>query len=185
MVVRSLAGVSCPQVIWSRAMSCLLKRLPWKQMSSAHWRWRTDFQWRCLGDAREVALRLGRYSVADLNDLFRRVVFKHRRQRDIQRFAYHEKTRRADAVPTTFVFLNCSNETPSFLPSCSWLILSASLCSRIRAPMYLSMAFGLRGEIFLFGFFIVVDFQRVGKSNSPERLRRDRHLNGVATFPSG
>jgi hypothetical protein len=51
-------------------------------------------------------LRLGRYSVADLNDLFRRVVFKHRRQRDIQRFAYHEKTRRADAVPTTFVFLN-------------------------------------------------------------------------------
>jgi hypothetical protein len=51
--------------------------------------------------------------------------------------------------------------------------------------MYLSMAFGLRGEIFLFGFFIVVDFQRVGKSNSPERLRRDRHLNGVATFPSG
>ena len=51
--------------------------------------------------------------------------------------------------------------------------------------MYLSMALALRGEIFLFAFFIVVNFQRVGKSNGPERLRRDRHLNEVATFPWG
>jgi hypothetical protein len=62
-------------------------------------------------------------------------------------------------------------------------MLSASLLSRIRAPIYLSTALGLLGEIFLFAFFIVVYFLRVGKSNSPERLRRDRHLNDVETFP--
>jgi hypothetical protein len=49
--------------------------------------------------------------------------------------------------------------------------------------MYLSTALARRGEVFLFAFFIVVDFQRVGRSNSPERLCRDRHLNEVATFP--
>ncbi len=46
--------------------------------------------------------------------------------------------------------------------------------------MYRSTALALRGELFLFPFFIVVYFQRVGKSNSPERLCRDRHLNEVA-----
>jgi hypothetical protein len=53
----------------------------------------------------------------------------------------------------------------------------------MRAPMYLSTAPELRGEVFLFAFFIVVDFQRVGKSSTPERRRRDRHPNEVATFP--
>jgi hypothetical protein len=74
------------------------------------------FQCRSLAEARRgrlcpawTLLRGG------LNDLFRRVVFKHRRQRDIQCFAYHEKTRRADAVLTTFVFLNLLERDTQFL----------------------------------------------------------------------
>jgi hypothetical protein len=56
MVARSLACVSCPQVIWSRVTSCLLKRLPWKRMRPAHWRWRTDFQCSCLVEGRRGRL---------------------------------------------------------------------------------------------------------------------------------
>ncbi len=78
MVVRQLAGVLCPKGIWSRAMSCLLKRLPWRQMSLAHWRWRTDFQWWCLAEARRARLvALCATPSADLNDLRRRVALEH------------------------------------------------------------------------------------------------------------
>ena len=40
LVAPKLAGVLCPLVLWSRATSCSLKRLPWKRMSPARWRWR-------------------------------------------------------------------------------------------------------------------------------------------------
>src|SRR6202171_5251086 len=49
-VARSWAGVLCRGDILFRAMSCLLKRLLWRQMSARHWPWRTDFRSRGLGE---------------------------------------------------------------------------------------------------------------------------------------
>ena len=43
-----------------------------------------------------------------------------------------------------------------FLPSCSWLMLSAMLHSRIRAPIYSSTALARRAGFFLLAFFIAL-----------------------------
>jgi hypothetical protein len=52
--------------------------------------------------------------VADLNDLLRRVVFKHRRQRDVQGFADAIKTRCTDPVDAAFIFLNLLERNAQF-----------------------------------------------------------------------
>src|SRR3982074_3804858 len=74
---------------------------------------------------------------------------------------------------------------PKCLLSSSWLMLSASLCSRIRAPMYLSTALAVLGETF-FGFALFTalftsDDLRI--ASALEGQRRVRPLNGSEIFP--
>ncbi len=69
--------------------------------------------------------------------------------------------------------------------SSSWLMLSTSLCSRIRAPMYLSTALAVLGETF-FGFALFTalftsDDLRI--AIAVEAQRRLRPLNGSEIFP--
>jgi hypothetical protein len=75
MNIHELDGVLRPKVISSQATSCWRRKLRWRPTSVARWPWRTDFQCRCLAGARRG--RLVRYSVADLNDLLRRVALEH------------------------------------------------------------------------------------------------------------
>src|SRR3981081_1276927 len=75
------------------------------------------------------------------------------------------------------------------MPKCSlsssWLMLSTSLCSRMRAPMYLSTALAVLGETF-FGFALFTalftsDDLRIALAL--EGQHRVRPLNGSEIFP--
>jgi hypothetical protein len=53
MVAPRFAGVLRPLAIWSQATSCSLKRLPWRRMSPARWRWRIgSYPKSCLQNGR-------------------------------------------------------------------------------------------------------------------------------------